>query len=48
MSTEERILRTIATLKRVQPYNYDAMVLLVACVNELENIVKEGSAKKDG
>ena len=48
MSVEERLKKTIDVLKCVQPYNYDAMVRLVACVNELENILREGAAKKDG
>lgn len=44
MTTEERLKKTIAALKLVQPNNYDSMVLLVACVNELTAILKE---KKD-
>ena len=39
----ERIQKIIATLKHVQPNNYDSMVLLVACVNELTAILKENT-----
>ena len=42
MTIEERIRKTIEVLKHVQPANYDSMVCLVASVNELESVLKDG------